>query len=113
MTQEDRDKMVLMDADIKEIKANQTIMSKKMEQLFQKASQPFLTSKEMIYVVLSIVTYTVIISFFISDINAMARNNKEEIQKDVKVSEVILDKLNAIAIDVAVVKNEQKRLNKE
>ena len=113
MTQEDRDKFVLMDADIKEIKLNQEMMSHKIERLFEKASQPFLSTREVGALLVSIITYTVVVSFFISDINAMASNNKEKIEKDLKVNEVILEKVNAIAIDVAVVKNEQKRINKD
>ena len=113
MTQQDRDEFIFLKADVKEIKDNQELMTKKIEQLFEKASQPLLTTREVGALFVSIITYTVVVSFFISDINAMASNNKEKIEKDLKVNEVILEKVNAIAIDVAVVKNEQKRINKD
>ena len=83
MTQEDRDKFILMDADIKEIKQNQEEMTRKVERLFEKASEPFLTSKEMMTIIVSIVVYTVIVSFFISDVKAMASSNKEKVNKTI------------------------------
>ena len=111
MTQQDRDEFILLKADVKEIKDNQEIMSRKVESLIEKASKPVFTPKEMLGVFISIITYVVIVSFFISDISALANSNKEKIEKDMKVNEIILEKVNAIAIDVAVVKNEQKKLN--
>lgn len=110
MTQEDRDKFILMDADIKEIKQNQSVLNDKVEMLITKASQPPFTNKELLGILITVVTYVITVAFFISDISAMASSNKEKIENDTRVNEIILDKVNTIAIDVAVVKNEQKRL---
>ena len=111
MTQQDRDEFILLKADVKDIKDNQEIMSKKVESLIEKSLVPPFTTKELITAFIAVVGYTVIISFFIRDVHALANSNKEKIERDIKVNEVILEKVNAIAIDVAVVKNEQKKLN--
>jgi len=112
MNAKDREEFTILKNDVKEIRQNQDAMNEKIEKLFEKASQPIFTTKEMLTILLSVIAYTVIISVFISDIKALANNNKEKIENDLKVNEIILDKVNSIAIDVAVVKSEQKRLNK-